>query len=323
VTKVHLILVFCLLAVGSVYAADIRLGVEVEFRTFYLNHHQPDFSFQFQEAKLFLDTFVSEDVSALLEYDLKNVEQNSRLKRGYLLWSHLPLNAQIKLGQFRIPFGFWDVYTIEKSLNKNSFIGSDESFAPFLLRDLDIGVQLESYFRHLHLAVAVVNGNTINNFQDNNNQKDVAARVGFTSLKFSLNLDTYVGVRSRGQQDVTMNVPSTKHIFAVGADWILHGEKLTLSGEVISVHYQAVRTFGSYMQFHYDLLEVLYGLRFIGKVEFWNPNTRVSENETWQTVLGFKQTISRGLAVQLEYRYNTRQTREHSNGVMFEMEIEL
>ncbi|MFQ5708820.1 MAG: hypothetical protein ACE5HO_15290 [bacterium] len=304
-------------------AADIRLGVEVEFRTFYLQKQRPNFSFQFRESKLFFDTFISDHSSALMEFVLKEDGQSPHLDRGYFIWHGLPLNTRIKFGQIRIPFGFWDTYTIERSLTKNTLVGEDDQFPQFKLRKLDIGVEVQSSFKSIYADVAVLNGNTIDNIQDDNNNKDVVARLGIAGNFYSFNLNTYFGTTQRLQDGVNMDVSGTRHVTSVGGDFVVNQGNLTVSGEVVTTDYTSVRSLGGYFQFNYDLLDLFYGLRFVGKFEYWDPNNARDKDEVFQSVIGFKQSIRRGMTLQIEYKYHTRQAALHHNGVLMELELEL
>lgn len=321
--KYQIILILCFLMPALAHAADIRLGVEVEFRVFYLRRQNPNFSFQFREAKLFFDTFISENASALLEFELKKDRLNPALERGYFVWRYSPLNTVIRFGQFRIPFGFWDTYTIDRSLIKNSFVGEGENYPQFKLRKLDVGVEVQTSFKHVNAVLAVLNGNSIDASLDENNQKDLVARLGYAGTSFSFNVSTYFGTTQRLESVVDSRIPETRKVFALGTDFVATRGNLTVSGEFASVEYESVHSLGAYLQFNYDLLDLIYGMRLIGKIEYWDPDNETSGNDLVQAILGFKHTLVRGMTMQIEYRYHTRQMQLHNNGVMLEMELEL
>lgn len=321
--KILIILLGFLLVTRLAHAAEVRLGLEVEFRTFYLSRQQPNYSFQFREAKLFFDTFISEKASALLEIEFRKIDRISQLERGYFLWRQLPLNSQLKFGQFRIPFGLWDAYTIDRSLIKNSFIGQDENFQQFKLRKLDVGVEVQSSYKNFSAAVAVINGNTVNTALDDNNQKDFVARLGYSRALFSMHVNTYFGTAERIKDVTAPDIPRHRHITAVGLDFTANTGDITFSGEIVDIKYEDLHAFGAYLQFSYDLLEIVYGLRLVGKIEFWDPDKNVAENDLVQAILGFKHTLARGMTIQLEYRYHTHQIEQRNNGLMLEVELEL
>lgn len=321
--KLLLILMVGVFVPSWLQGAEIRLGVEVEFRTFYFQRQRPNSSFQLREGILFFDTFISENASALLEFVLKKELRSSQLERGYFIWRELPLNTQIKFGQFRIPFGFWDAYTIDRSLIKNSFVGEDENFPQFKLRKLDVGVEVRTSVNHVNLVLAVINGTSLDASIDENNHKDLVVSLGHVGTSFSLHMNTYFGTTQRLKSVMDANIPETRNLYAVGADFIATKGNLTLSGEFVNLKYESLRSVGAYLQFNYDLLEYLFGLRLIGKIEYWNPNTNRAGDDLVQAILGIKQTLVRGMTLQIEYRYHTHQTESHNNGVMLEMELEL
>ncbi len=304
-------------------AADIRTGLEVEFRTFYFPVSRPQFSFQMREAKLFFDTFISDHASALIEFRLQEGLKKSGLDRGYFVWLIPRYHSQIKFGQIRIPFGFWDPYTITRSLIKGLALGEDDFFRGFKLRKLDVGFEFQSNINNLNIMVGVVNGNSIDAVRDENDQKDFFAKVGFQMPYAFFHLSSYFGTASP-REDVPASVaPGNKTIRALGGDFLFSKGKLTISGEMADIKYGDAHSIGGYGQFSYDLLSVVYGLRLIGRVEYLDRDKNSSGDEVWQNVFGIKQTLARGTTMQIEYRYHSRQFTNAENGVLLEIEVEL
>jgi len=304
-------------------AADIRTGLEVEFRTFYFPVSQPQFSFQLREAKLFFDTFISDHASALIEFRLQEGLNKTGLDRGYFVWLIPRYHSQIKFGQIRIPFGFWQTYTITRSLTKDLPLGEDNFFPGFKLRKLDVGLEIQSNINNVNVMVGVVNGNSIDAAVDENDQKDFFAKVGFQMPYTFFHLSSYFGTASP-RNDVPASVASgNRTIRALGGDFLFSKGKLSISGEMADIKYGDAHSIGGYGQFSYDLLSLIYGLRLIGRVEYLDPDKNNSGDEVWQNVLGIKQTLGRGTTLQIEYRYHTRQFTKAENGVLLEIEVEL
>jgi len=307
----------------ALFSAEIRTGIEVEFRTFYLRNHDPNFSFQFREAKLFFDTFISDHSSALIEFSLKENQKNAQLERGYFVWRFKKAHARLKFGQMRLPFGFWDNYSISRPLIKDHFVGHDPAYPDFKLRRLDVGVQMSARRGKFTGEISVLNGNSIQTATDNNNQKDYLLRAGYRTGSLAIHLQSYFGVQQKKKEFKFLPVPDTRHIYAYGGDFGVHLNRLSISGEFASVKYSPNQSIGGYLQFNYNVLPYILGMRLIGKFEYWDPDRRIDDDEVFQSILGFKQSVSRGLTVQLEYIYNSKQIHSLANGALMEVELEL
>jgi hypothetical protein len=303
--------------------AEIRLGVEVEFRCWYRDSVEPATSFQLREAKLLLDTFISPHASALLEFEMEPGEEATRVERGFFLWRPQEGRTRVKLGQFRLPFGYWDAFTIDRSLTKNTLVGAEPGrgdsagtrFGGFKLRRHDVGVQLEHRWSGLHCTVAVVNGSSIDSFQDDNDRKDLVGSVGFQKGRLSVHLNAY-----RGWQ----GADRLRDVEVIGGDLLYSRGRLTFGGEVIPrLRVGEVRAGGAYVQLIYDMIDVLYGSRLVAKLEKWDPDTERDGDDVLETIVGFKQTLTRGMTLQVEYQGFTRQSAEHHDGILLEIELEL
>ncbi|MBI3586099.1 MAG: hypothetical protein HY088_03085 [Ignavibacteriales bacterium] len=154
----NIILVVCTLVAAPLYvrAGDIKPSVEVEFNIFYNKNYPQPLSFQFREAKLFLDTYINEHSTALIEYIMKDNLTRAELERAYFIQHDLPLNSQLTLGQFRNPFGYFDPFTVTHSLTKNTALAPDSAMPKFKLRSLDVGVMWESLSEPASFRLAVV-----------------------------------------------------------------------------------------------------------------------------------------------------------------------
>ncbi len=312
-----------MIAASNATAGDIKPSVEIEFNLFYNRNYPQPLSFQFREAKLFLDTRISDQWTALIEYVLKDNLQRAELERAYFVQHELPLNSQLTLGQFRIPFGYYDQFTVSRSLTKSTQLAPDSLSSKFALRTVDVGAMWESMGDQLSFALAVVNGNGVNSLSDDNNFKDFIAHAAYTIDVFQVGVNAYYGRRNSLNPDKSVKEYSNVDATAYGLEAMLTLEKAVIAGEAITRHYGPLVSQGAYLMMNYDLGSIAKTLRTTTRVEYFDPDNGVPNDERMQWSQGFLYSITRGYTAKIEWNLNLEKQRKANNEIMFELEYEL
>ncbi len=319
------IVAFLLLATlpGFLRGGDIKPSVEVEFNLFYNRNYPRPFSFQFREAKLFLDTYINDNSNALIEFTMKDNLQRGELERAYFTQHNLPLNSQLILGQFRSPFGYYDAFTVSRSLTKNAALAPDSVLPTMRLRDLDVGILWQSQGDPFSFSIAIVNGNGINSLSDDNNFKDIIAHALYSFEDFQIGVNAYYGRKNSLNADGSVREYSDIAVTAFGIETMLLLNNVVIAGEAITRQYGSLRSAGAYLMMNYDLGSLVRTLRYVTRVEVFDPNRNGTGDERIQWGQGFLYTISRGYTAKLEWTLNFERPRRSSNEVFFELEYEL
>jgi len=325
-SKSHSAIIALLLAAavpGILRAGDIKPSVEVEFNLFYNRNYPRPFSFQFREAKLFLDTYIDENSSALIEFTMKDNLKRGVLERAYFTQQNLPLNSQLILGQFRNPFGYFDAFTVSRSLTKDAALAPDSMMPTVRLHDLDVGILWQSQGDPFSFSIAIVNGNGINSLSDDNNFKDIIAHALYSFEEFQIGVNAYYGRKNSLNADGSVKEYSDIAVTAYGVESMLLLDKVVVAGEAIARQYGSLRSAGAYLMMNYDLGSLVRTLRYVSRLEVFDPNRSVSGDERVQWGQGFLYTISRGYTAKLEWILNFELPRRSSNEIFFELEYEL
>lgn len=170
------------------------------------NGEFPNAAFRVDEARLFIDALIWDDVFFYGEVDLQTREESDEglyLGELYLQWENLAKYwgmdelANLRVGQFYTPFGeeYEYRFAIDNPLISHSL--SD-------LWGLSPGLELYGGWRHLHYAAAVQNGggSTLN---DGTADKSIAARIGYDPLSW---LHFSVSGMRTGKLSVSQDVTS-------------------------------------------------------------------------------------------------------------------
>ncbi|MCK9410243.1 MAG: porin [Bacteriovoracaceae bacterium] len=306
-----------------VYAGDIRPSVEVEFNMFYNRNYPQPLSFQFREAKLFLDANISDHATAMIEYTMKDNLVRSQLERAYFIQHDLPLNSQLTLGQFRNPFGYFDPFTVSHSTTKSTALTPDSLMPKFMLRDLDVGLYWESNGEAITFGFGVTNGNGINDLKDDNNFKDIVGHAVYSFGELQIGLNGYYGKKNSMLTGEVVNSYSSVEVTAAGVEAMAYIGEATIAWEALVRNYGTLHSAGSYVTMNYDLSSILPTLRATSRVEVFDPNRTVLNDESIQWAQGFLYTLSRGYLAKLEVVLNLENLHRRANEVFFELEYEL
>jgi len=308
---------------GIARAGDIKPSVEVEFNLFYNRNYPRPFSFQFREAKLFLDTYINDNSTALIEFTMKDNLQHGELERAYFTQHNLPLNSQVILGQFRNPFGYFDAFTVSRSLTKDAALAPDSMMPTMRLRDLDVGILWQSQGDPFSFSIAIVNGNGINSLSDDNNFKDIIAHALYSFEELQIGVNAYYGRKNSLNTDGSVKEYSGVAVTAFGVETMVLLDKVVIAGEAITREYGSLRSAGAYLMMNYDLGSLVRTLRYVTRMEVFDPNRDVASDERVQWGQGFLYTLSRGYTAKLEWTLNFELPRRSSNEIFFELEYEL
>lgn len=321
--KTRFVFLFLSFAGIQVRGGDIKPSVEIEFNLFYNRNYPQPFSFQFREAKLFLDTRISDQSTALIEYVMVDNLQRAELERAYFVQHDLPWNSQLTLGQLRIPFGYYDAFTVSHSLTKHTSLAPDSAMPGFSLRSVDVGAMWEMLGDRLSFSLAVVNGNGVSKLSDDNNFKDVIAHAAYSFDELQVGLNAYYGRKNSYLASGAVSTFSSVEVAAYGWEAMLSLEKAVLAGEVVTRHYGPLVANGAYLMMNYDLGAIVPTLRTTSRMEYFDPDNSRRNDERLQWSQGFLYTISRGYMAKLEWVVNLESRTRAGNELMFELEYEL
>ncbi len=271
-----------------------------------------DDRFYLRRARLNATGRFLEEFDFRLELDLAGSLSNSSALRaqmtdGYINWNRYP-QANIRVGQFKTPFGFEQLYgdprlyTLERSLVNDRLTLSRQ-----------VGVQLGGDFfeKRLTYAVGAFNGNGVNNnFNDNDSFLSVGriagipwqGKLGSTSATWSVGADgfsskdTNVPLSDLGL-DSTPTSSDRDGIFAgerrgYGVDSQLIAGRFELWTEMLRVRFEPKSRIpranldanGWYGQASYYI--VPNRLQIVAKYETFDPNDARNADETDTTTLG-------------------------------------
>lgn len=252
----------------------------------------------------------------------------AQLTDAYLNWNRFD-SANVRVGQFKTPFGFEQLYndprlyTIERSLVNDRLTLSRQ-----------IGIQLggEAYYERFNYMLGVFNGNGTNlNFNDNDRFL-AAGRVSVVPLsgrfldqpsRWSIGVNAFRTHDSNVTVPVEFGVDSTPasaardNIFigrrrGFGADSQVEIGRLELWGELLRGTFEPddrlplrrLQSSGGYGQAAVFVIEDK--LQLVGRYETFTPNTTLSSGRTKTSIFGvnyyFKQ---HDLKLQVDYLHGT------------------
>ncbi|MFZ5862619.1 MAG: hypothetical protein ACOYXR_07265 [Nitrospirota bacterium] len=210
---------------------------------------------------------------------------------------------QLRVGQFRLPFGLetqlppYKLPAINRMLM--TFPGEQPDEVPGLLQEWDRGLALlgEPISGPLNVsyALAVVNG-TGPNAPDSNDGKDLVGRVGLRLAGYQLGTSWY---RGRAPNLAGLDRPRTR----VGWDLEIHPNPLNallIRGELIHGRDDATAFRGWYLLATYAVTDHWVPLI---RIERLDPDRTVAADTLGRTTLGLTYTHSEQLAVSANYEY--------------------
>ncbi|MBI3195557.1 MAG: hypothetical protein HYZ34_13990 [Ignavibacteriae bacterium] len=313
----------CLLCSRFVVAGDIKPAVELEFNMFYDKNFPQPFTFQMREAKLFLDTYISEKSGGLIEYVMRDNLVRAELERLYFVHRELPLNGQLTLGQFRSPFGYYDVFTVSHSLTKSVAVSPDGMLPAFKLRSLEVGAMWQSEFEQSAFSLAVVNGNGVSSLWDDNNFKDIIGHTQYSLGDVQLGANFYYGRKNSLNEDGSVKTYSNIEVQSYGVEAMTFVGDAVIAGEAVVRNYGDVESAGAYLMMNYNLNSLLHTLRSVTRIETFDPNRSTTDDVRFQFAQGFRYTVDRGYTMKFEYIMNLEQPQQQFNALFLELEYEL
>lgn len=232
----------------------------------------------------------------------------AQLTDAYLNWNRFD-SANVRVGQFKTPFGFEQLYADPRLYTAERSLVSDR-----LTPGRQIGAQIggEAYYERFNYSVGLFNGNGTNqNFNDNDKFMAVArlSAVPFSGRLLESQSRWSVGVNGFRTTDANVTLPAEfgvdstpaspakDNIFvgrrhALGYDTQFELGRFELWGEVLRATFQPAnripasrfRSDGWYAQASYYL--ILDKLQFVERLEDFNPNNLANAGDTRSSVTG-------------------------------------
>jgi phosphate-selective porin OprO/OprP len=232
----------------------------------------------------------------------------AQLMDAYLNWNRFD-SANVRVGQFKTPFGFEQLYADPRLYTAERSLVSDR-----LAPGRQIGIQLggEAYYDRFNYSVGFFNGTSTNqNFNDNDKFMTTArvsvvpfsGRLLGNQSRWSLGADGFrstdanVTAAAEFGFDSTPATPAKDNIFVgrrrgIGYDTQLELGPFELWGEYLRGAFEPtdrlprlrVRSNGWYGQVSYYVL--FDKLQLVGRRETFDPNTNVVGDATRSTILG-------------------------------------
>jgi phosphate-selective porin OprO/OprP len=268
--------------------------------------------FYLRRARLNASGRFMEDFDFRLELDLSNNLSNTSAMRaqmtdGYITWTHYSA-ANIRVGQFKTPYGFEQLYSDTRLLTIERSLVNDR-----LTESRQVGAQLSGDLldKHLSYAAGVFNGNGVNNNFNDNNAFLKVGRISVTpwsgmvaGSKASWSVagngysskDTGLAISDLGL-DSTPTTPDKDGLFtgkrnAYGVDSQLVSGPFELWGEYLNVRFEPdskipqakFTSAGWYGQAAVYLMPKRF--QIVLKYETFDPNTDKNADDTKTATLG-------------------------------------
>jgi phosphate-selective porin len=230
----------------------------------------------------------------------------AQLTDAYINWNRFD-SANVRIGQFKTPFGFEQLYADPRLYTAERTLVSDR-----LTAGRQIGIQLggEAYYERFNYAVGVFNGSGTNQNFNDNNKFMTAARVSVVPFsgrlfdeqsRWSLGInglrttDASLALPAEFGVDSTPATPAKDNIFAGrrrawGYDTQFELGPVTLWAEYLRGTFEAasgapaLRSDGWYAQAAYDLIDDR--LQLVARREVFDPNAAAIGTTTRTSVLG-------------------------------------
>ncbi|HEX4495519.1 MAG TPA: porin [Thermoanaerobaculia bacterium] len=285
--------------------------------------------FYLRRARLNATGKFLEDFDFRLEMDLSNNLNNTSAERaqltdGYINWNHFSF-LNVKVGQFKTPFGFEQLYADARLLTIERSLANDRLT---LNRQVGLGLAGDLLDKHLSYSVGAFNGNGANNSFNDNNKFDWVGRVvvtpwrgqlmdapasfsiaanGFTAEDTALALTSDLGI------DSTPTTADRDGIFTgkrrgQGADAQFVSGRLEIWGEYLNTRYEPdndipkpqFKAKGGYVLAAFFIVPKKF--QILAKQETFDPNDSVKNDQTDATTLGLNYYIrGNDLKVMLDY----------------------
>lgn len=254
-----------------------------------------------------------EDFSYAVTFDVS--VSSDPLRDAYLDWTALR-PAQMRVGQFRIPFGIENqlssrkLYFVDRMLitapdTEQASSKAITSVKSGFLQERDLGLRVSGKVPAgpigLDYALAVINGSDKNTV-DKNDKKDILGRVGLTPFKtLALGGSFYVG---KNPQTVTAAGATTFTGVDVKRDrYGADVEFRPLEPLIVRAEYMTGKNDTVKFNYYYALMAYRFPMEIEPAVRFekLDPNTDASDNEITRTTLGVNYYIKGDTKLQVNY----------------------
>lgn len=204
-------------------------------------------------------------VSALARSHLQNItrsEDDIKFERANIDYQ-MNDSLGIKVGSVRIPFGFWDDYSLLRNLSAGK---TDPITMGVQLRRADMGVVLysdiaASTFKY---EMAIVYGEEVFEITDGDSKRDLVLKLGGRINKLDFGVNSYL-----------RDMDNLGDVYALGLYYRYRwNARLTLLGESVYMRNEIedLQTRFSYIQGNYDLGDSVAGLRWNFFLESYNSD---------------------------------------------------
>lgn len=169
----------------------------------------------------------------------------------------------MKVGSIRIPFGFWDDYSLLRNLSAGK---TDPVTMGVQLRRADMGALVYSDFgvSTFKYELALVYGEEVFEVTDSDSSRDLVMKVGGRVNKLDFGVNTYL-----------RDMDNIGDVYALGLYYRYRwNTRLTILGESVYMRNETERlhTRFSYVQGNYDLGDSIAGLRWNFFLESYNSD---------------------------------------------------
>ena len=204
-------------------------------------------------------------VAALAKKHLDNITQSEndiKFERAHIDYA-FNSSIGVKLGNLRIPFGFWDDYSLLRNLSAGK---TDPITIGVQLRRTDMGALLYGKLPNsdIRLEAALVYGEEVFEASDNDDKKDLIFKVGTRISKLDVGFNTYL-----------RDVSHVGDVYAVGVYYRYRvSSRFTLLGENVFMRNkeEQLHTRFWYLQGNYDLGDSWAGVRWNFFIEGYNSD---------------------------------------------------
>ncbi len=232
-------------------------------------------------------------VAALAKKHLDNITQSEhdlKFERAHIDYTFND-SLGLKLGSVRIPFGFWDDYSLLRNLSAGK---TDPITIGVQLRRADMGALVYGKLAdsNIYIEAALVYGEEVFEVfevSDNDNDKDLVLKMGTRISKLDVGVNTYL-----------RDIGHAGDVYALGVYYRYRiNSRFTLLGENVFMHNKLERlnTRFSYLQGNYDLGDKWAGVRWNFFIESYNSDLLKAdlEDDVTYTFSGTHIQISSGL----------------------------
>jgi len=204
-------------------------------------------------------------VAALAKKHLDNITQSEddiKFERAHIDYTFNSAFG-VKLGSVRIPFGFWDDYSLLRNLSAGK---TDPITIGVQLRRADLGALVYGKLPNsaFHYEAAVVYGEEVFELSDNNNEKDFVFKLGTNISKLDVGFNSYLRDVERVGDVYAVGV---YYRYRVSSRFTLLGENVFMRNKIEQLH-----TRFSYLQGNYDLGDRWAGVRWNFFIESYNSD---------------------------------------------------